>query len=253
MKNETAIFLLAVQFLTRCPVPFANLYTPDRLAASARYYPLVGFLVGAMCAFLFWVGAFVFPTALALALSIAAGLLLTGAFHEDGLADTFDGIGGGQDRAQVLAIMKDSRLGTFGSLALVMALMLKFASLMALPGSWIILTLVLGHGLSRLSSVLVIATSRYARADGKAKPVVESLSIRSLIVASGTGFAGFGLAVVFLPALALGAGLFGLLVGHIAMRALFERKLQGYTGDTLGAVQQASEIGFYLGMVAWLS
>lgn len=253
MKQQTAIFLLAVQFLTRIPIPTTDLYTAERLNASARYYPLVGFLVGSASAGIFWAASFIFPTLIALALSIAAGLLLTGAFHEDGLADTFDGIGGGHDRDQSLAIMKDSRLGTYGTLALVTALALKFLSLAALPSAWIITALVVSHGTSRLSSIVVVATSTYARADGKAKPVAEDISLQSIVIASLTGIAGIGIAALVLPLAAIAIGLVGLIAGHIGMRLLFERKLRGYTGDTLGAVQQASEIGLYLGLVAWLS
>ncbi len=253
MKQQVAIFLLAVQFLTRIPIRATGLYTAERLTASVRYYPLVGFLVGGLSAGVFWGASFVFPTLIALALAIAAGLLLTGAFHEDGLADTFDGIGGGHDRDQSLAIMKDSRLGTYGTLALITALAIKLLSLVALPSAWIVTALVTGHGASLLSSVIVIATSSYACAEGKAKPVADRLSGSSLIIASVTGLAGIAVATYFLPLAAIGFGLVGLVAGHIGMRLLFERKLGGYTGDTLGAVQQTSEIGLYLGLVAWLS
>nr|WP_070958725.1 adenosylcobinamide-GDP ribazoletransferase [Hyphomonas sp. Mor2] len=253
MKQQAALFLLAVQFLTRIPIPVSIDYSEARMNASARYYPLVGCLVGGVCAAVFWLGALMFPALVALALSIAAGLLLTGAFHEDGLADTFDGIGGGHDRAQSLAIMKDSRLGTYGTLALITALGLKFISLAALPVAWILTALIVSHGLSRLSSVLVIATSTYARTEGKAKPVTEGLTAPGLAVAGVTGIAGLAASLLALPAAAIGVGLIGLIAGHVGMRLLYERKLQGYTGDTLGAVQQASEIGFYLGLVAWIS
>ena len=117
----------------------------------------------------------------------------------------------------------------------------------------IVLALIAGFALSRLSSVLVIATSRYARMEGKAKPVAEHLSVPSLIVGILTSLGAMGLFAYFGSLSALGVGCLGLIVGHFAMRFLFEGKLKGYTGDTLGAVQQASEIGFYLGLVAWLS
>ena len=253
MKNETAIFLLAIQFLTRLPVPASHLYSPDRLNATPRYYPLVGLLLGGMSAAAFWSLNQMLPLSIALLLTMMFGLLITGAFHEDGLADTFDGIGGGQDRESSLAIMKDSRLGTYGTTALMLALALKFASLIALPEGWIVLALIAGFALSRFSSVLVIATSRYARMEGKAKPVAEHLSAPSLIVGILTSLGAMGLVAYFGSVNALGAGCLGLVVGHFAMRLLFEGKLKGYTGDTLGAVQQASEIGFYLGLIAWLS
>ncbi len=253
MKNEVAIFLLSVQFLTRFPVPAANLiFTPERLNASARYYPMVGFIIGGLCAGTFWMLLGLMPEFLALSLSIAVGLLLTGAFHEDGLADTFDGIGGGQDRKHALAIMKDSRLGTYGTLSLGMALSIKFASLSSMPSDWIIIALILGHGVSRLSSVMAIASGHYVHIDGKTKTVAEGISTTSLTVAMMTGLIGVLAASFFLPLYALGVGLIVTGVGHLGMRLFFEPKLGGYTGDTLGAIQQASEIGFYLGLVAWL-
>ena len=253
MKNEAAILLLAMQFLTRIPVSAATLYTTERMKATTRYYPLVGFLIGGFCAGVFWLATLVFPSILALVIAVAAGLILTGGFHEDGLADTFDGIGGGQDRAQALRIMKDSRLGTYGTLALVMALILKLGSLAALPAPWIIAALIGAHGLSRLSSVLVIATSTYARDDGTAKPVADGISAASLAIALVSGLIGFAVMIWWLPLNASAAAVIGLVAGHGLMRLAFERKLQGYTGDTLGAVQQASEIGFYLWLAAWAS
>ncbi|MEO0882642.1 MAG: adenosylcobinamide-GDP ribazoletransferase [Pseudomonadota bacterium] len=252
MKNEGASFLLAIQFLTRLPVPSGAFYSPQRLAAAVRYYPLVGVLVGGVSAGVFLAAATVFPALVAVLFAIAAGLLITGAFHEDGLADTFDGIGGGLSREKALEIMKDSRLGTYGTLALVIALAIKAAALMALPVTLVVAALIAGHGLSRLSSVLVIATSRYVRDEGTGKPVAGGVSAVSLVVAVMISGAVIAIWCIFQPPIVLAWGMGGLAMGHVLMRLFFERKLGGYTGDTLGAVQQASEIGFYLGLVAWV-
>lgn len=252
MREEGASFLLAVQFLTRLPVGSEGLYSPARMAAAVRYYPLVGLFVGGVSAGIFFVSDMVCPTPIAVLLSIAVGLLLTGAFHEDGLADTFDGLGGGLTREKALDIMKDSRLGTYGTLALVIALALKAGALIALTPAMIPFALVAGHGLSRLSSVLVIATSRYVRDKGTGKPVAGGASPASLAVALATGAAMIAAWCVWQMPVALVWAGFGLLLGHLLMRLFFEPKLGGYTGDTLGAVQQGSEIGFYLGLVAWL-
>ena len=252
MRNEGAVFLLAVQFLTRLPIGSAQLYTPERMAASVRYYPLVGAFVGAFSALVFYLATFVFSALVAILFAIVAGLLITGAFHEDGLADTFDGIGGGVTRERALEIMKASRLGTYGTLALITALALKVGALIALPLALVPIALIAGHGLSRLSSVLVIATSRYVRDEGTGKPVAAGISAAGLMIAGLTGLAIMTFWLVFYAPMALLWALAGLLMGHCLMRLLFERKLGGYTGDTLGAVQQVSEIGFYLGLVAWL-
>lgn len=252
MTGEIAKLLLAIQFLTRLPVPGGFTYSEARMAGSVAYYPLVGILIGGICTGIFWLASLVFPQPVSVILSIAAGLLVTGAFHEDGLADTFDGIGGGLTRERSLEIMKDSRLGTFGTAGLGLALALKAAALIALPAPMILLVLPAAHGLSRLSSVLTIATSRYVRGEGKSKPVATGTSPANIAIASLTG-AAIVLAWLYVqPATPLLGGLAGLCAGHLLMRSFFEFKLKGYTGDTLGAVQQASEIGFYLGVLACL-
>ncbi|MBU1286249.1 MAG: adenosylcobinamide-GDP ribazoletransferase [Alphaproteobacteria bacterium] len=252
MKDQVASFLLAVQFLTRLPIPGWLAYTEARMAGSAAYYPLVGVLVGALCSAVFWGASLLFPPLVSIILAIAAGLLLTGAFHEDGLADTFDGIGGGHTRESALEIMRDSRLGTYGTLALVAALGLKAAILTDLPSHLLLYAFPAAHGLSRLSSVITIATSRYVRTEGTGKPVSQGISLPGLLIAGITAAAILLTWIYLLPAAPMLLGLAGLTIGHVAMRAFFEFKLNGYTGDTLGAVQQASEIGFYLGLLAWL-
>lgn len=252
MRGEVATFLLAVQFLTRLPVQSAGLYTPARMAASVRYYPLVGLLIGGIAAGVFWVAYQVFSVPIAVLLSMAASLVLTGAFHEDGLADTFDGIGGGHSPDQSLEIMKDSRIGTYGCTALMIVLGLKAVALSGLSPVLLPITMVAGHSLSRFSSLMVIATSRYVRKEGTGKPVAQGASSISLIIAFATCGLIIALWATLQSPLALAYALGGLVLGHLIMRLFFERKLGGYTGDTLGAVQQLSELGFYLGLLAWL-
>lgn len=253
LARETAVFLLAAQFLTRLPLPADVGFTPERMAAAPRYFPLVGALVGGIGALAFELADALFPQGVAIVLSMAATLLVTGAFHEDGLADMADGVGGGVTRERALAIMRDSRIGTYGACALVIVLALKAAALLSVPPALAPVMLVAGHALSRLSSVVTIATSRYVRDEGTGKPVATGVSgaglLIALLTAAGVG-ALFALASSWQAGL---AALAGLSLGHLAARAAFERKLGGYTGDCLGAVQQVSEVGFYLGALAWLS
>lgn len=251
MKNELATFFTALQFLTRLPSIMPDAYSPKRMTASVRYYPLVGALVGGLSALLFVVADFVLPHLIAVILAVAGGLLMTGAFHEDGLADAMDGVGGGVSREHALAIMKDSRIGAYGALALIVAIALKIAALAVMTPAMLCLALVTAHGLSRLSSVVVIASSRYVRDEGAAKPVADGVSPMALIIAGATGFIILSVGLFFQPVAVLASAVMGLIIGHIAMRFFYERKLGGYTGDALGAVQQASEIGFYLGLGAW--
>ena len=252
MKDEFAKLGLAIQFLTRIRLPVDPNYTPERMAGTPAYYPLVGAMIGGACAGVFWLASLGLPVLVSVLIALAAGLLLTGAFHEDGLADTFDGVGGGLTRETALTIMKDSRIGTYGTAALFVILLLKAAALAAMPGALILVALVASHALSRLSSVLVIATSRYVRDEGTGKPVAAGLSRAGLAIACLTGALVVALWPLVQPFPAMLCGLGGLFIGHALMRLIFEPKLGGYTGDTLGAVQQVSETGFYLGLLVWL-
>lgn len=253
LRFEAAAFCFALQFLTRLPIPKTVTYTPERFAAAPRYYPAVGAVIGGFCAIVYVLCAELLPPAVPVLLSTGAGIMLTGAFHEDGLADTFDGIGGGLTREAALDIMKDSRIGTYGMLALAMTVATKCMCLIFLYGFGLLACLVGAHAVSRFSSIVVLATSTYQRSDGTAKPVSDGISIPSLLC--GGVFAGAAclpLALHLTPQAVL-AALAGTVFGHVGMRLFFERKIGGYTGDTLGAVQQISELGFYLGLLTWLS
>ena len=236
-------------FLTRLPLARVHL-REEHFTEAVRYYPLVGLLVGGVAAAAFAVGAAVGSTAIAAVLAVAATLLATGAFHEDGLADLFDGLGAATPE-RMLEIMRDSRLGTFGAAALFCVLALKIAALVELPTGIALAALLAAHGLSRYSAVLVIATSRYVRGEGTAKPVATGVSRTSMTVAAITALAILGGVALYAgwgAALSLGVGL---VIGQILARSFFERRLGGYTGDCLGAVQQLSELGAYLALAAW--
>lgn len=252
MKNQELVsFALAVQFLTRLPVDVGDRFTPELFARSVRFYPLVGALVGAVGAAIYLVSALVFSHAVAVVCAMVALLALTGAFHEDGLADTFDGLGGGHDRAAKLQIMRDSRLGTYGTAALVSALALRAALLVSLSPEMLPWALVLGQSLSRLSSVLAIRGSAYVRDEGTGKPVAETVDTSALLWVITFGAVFLLAALGAVGGATLCAALLGLAVAHIVLRRWIERHLGGYTGDTLGAIQQVSDIGFLMGWAAW--
>ena len=248
LAEEWAIFLLAVQFLTRLPV--RTEWSDARMAATPRWYPLVGALVGGFAALVYWVAALALPPVLAVLLSVAAGVIVTGALHEDGFADCCDGLGGSASRERALEIMRDSRLGTYGALGLGLLLAIKVASLVALPVWAVPAALIAGHAASRASAVLVMATSTYVRVEGAGSPVAAGPP------GLGVTFGAAGLAclplLVLAPVPAL-AALLGMAIAHIAMRRVFERRLGGYTGDCLGAVQQTGETAFYVVLVGALS
>ncbi len=222
-----------------------------RPAAAVLWYPFVGALIGAFAGGVFWAAHLVFPVTLAVVLATAASLLATGALHEDGFADACDGLGGGATRERALEIMRDSRLGVFGGAGLGLMLAAKVLALAAAPPEAIPWLLVAGHAASRASMGLALATGTYARDHGMAAPLAEAspTGVRIAFTAL-LGGAGACALLVEAPPAALLAGLGGLGLGHLLMRRAYERKLGGYTGDCLGGVQQASELGLYLGAAA---
>jgi adenosylcobinamide-GDP ribazoletransferase len=249
LRGEAALFGLAWQFLTRLPAPGRVGYSPERMAAAMRYFPAVGAAVGLIGAAVLLAAAIVLPTTPAVLLATTAVVAATGGLHEDGLADTFDGLGAGE---RALEAMRDSRIGTWGVLALVLVLALKVGALAAMPTAVAAAALVAGHAVSRLSMVVVVATSRYVRPDGAGTFTMGGIDAAGFAVAAAAGLACLvGLAVVAGGGAAL-AGLLGVAVGHLLSRGLYEPRLGGYTGDCLGATQQLGEAGLYLGVVAWL-
>lgn len=250
LREELSIAGLAVQFLTRLPVPDPG-WSEERMAATPRWYAAVGALVGALSGLIFFCAQFLVPVPLAAVFATAGGILITGAFHEDGLADSADGLGGGSSREKALEIMRDSRLGTYGTLALVLVILAKISALAAMP-MLAPVALIAGHAISRWSTLWIMARMEYARDHGTGKPVAAGIGPGGLAFAAVCAMMALAPLVWMAGPLAACAGLFGAALGHLSMRSRFSRKLGGYTGDTLGAVQQMSEIGFYLGVVAWL-
>ncbi|CAN7215155.1 adenosylcobinamide-GDP ribazoletransferase [Phenylobacterium sp. LjRoot164] len=249
--RQLRLFLCAVQFLTRVPTPALAGFEPDWISRSARYFPLVGLLVGGVSAAVFWGASQLWTGALPALLAIGVGVLVTGAFHEDGLADTCDGLGGGGSPERRLEIMKDSRIGTYGALGLGLVLATKAAALATLPaglGAW---TLVAAHAGGRGASVLAMRALAYVRDidGGKWKPAPSDLGFWEVLAA--VTFAALPLALS--PA---GVVFQGLLAGALLalMLALVARRLLGgYTGDVLGAIEQVFELGFTLGVAAALA
>lgn len=265
MKKQWRNFLLALGFFTRIPVPSFIDFKETDLNHSVKYFPLVGCLVGLIGVATFYLAMQVFTHSIAVLISMAATIFSTGAFHEDGLADSADGLGGGWAREQVLTIMQDSRLGTYGAIALFMVLMAKYQLLTAMHADTVMAVLICAHALSRLAAVWLMAALPYAKADthysAKAKPSATQVSRSDLWLANVFGL----LPLLLLLALIQNslanwrATLSFALLALAAVgatwwwwRLLLKRKIGGYTGDTLGAIQQLSEIMFYLASLTWL-
>lgn len=234
--------------LTRLPLRYDGQIGAAEHAGALRFYPVIGVIVGLAAAGAYWLAQTLgLPPLLAGLVAVAATALLTGAFHEDGLADLADGFGGGADRQRKLEIMRDSRIGAYGALALIFSVALRAGALAALATPTAVTSaLIAAHCLSRALLPSAMALLPPARESGLAasvdRPGVQQVAIALLIA---------GAAVIFVlgPELGLTAIVIGSL-GAGAVLMLARSQIGGYTGDVLGAVQQAGEIAVLLSLVA---
>lgn len=253
--NELVTLGTALMFLTRLPVGKLCSGESAVLARATRYFPLVGALVGGILALALTGLMTLFPASVAVALMLVLAVLLTGAFHEDGLADVADSAGAFELDAK-LEIMRDSRLGTYGALALILSMLVKFVTLSALVEINLgacVAALIAAHVLSRWGSVWLMATCAYARPEAANKVVAEGVNARRLLECSVW-------AVLLLMPLALlvsAATIYAALpVAWLVVTlsgSRFKKVLGGITGDCLGAANQLVEIAVYLWILAVLS
>lgn len=249
MRRKMVLFFAALRFFTRIPVPAWVDHSAEQLNHAARWFPAVGWIVGGIGTAVTLAAWQVWTSPIAVLLGMGATLLVTGAFHEDGLTDTLDGLGGGWTREEVLRIMKDSRIGSYGAIGLALVLLLKFEALVQLAGvsPWLSFAaaLVAGHAVSRFASTTLIFFLDYAREEGKAKPLATRLGRGELAFAALWGLA--PAALLPLPQAAVALALVSLVTLFAA--STFVKRIGGYTGDCLGAAQQLTEITFYLGLL----
>ncbi len=263
MKKEATIFLTAIMFLTRLPVPKNIDHSATYLQKSPKYFPFVGSIVALLSIIPFVLLHKFIATDIAIIAMMITSILTTGCFHEDGFADTCDAFGGGWTKEKILAIMKDSRLGTYGVAGLVLMLATKFLVLKELITFLsftqnteiqlyilFIAIVMAAHSSSRLMSILVIQSQQYVTADdgSKSKPLAsKKLNATELLVA--IFFALFP--CIMLPLGSLFA-LPAMLIATYLMANYFNKWIGGYTGDCLGTVQQVTEIVFYFSiLIVW--
>ncbi len=266
ISNEVHIFLTAVMFLTRIRVPKHIDHSPEYLQKSPRYFPVIGWIVGSISVLFFLVARRYTSNDIAILASMITSILLTGAFHEDGFADSCDGFGGGWTKEKILQIMKDSRIGSFGAIGLWVILSTKFLLLKELPQytpdlenptsniffnfRFFIAIIIVAHTLSRLMPIWVIRFSTYVTDDqfSKSKPLASAkLSMGSFLLANLLGLLPFVLlSWQFLFAIV------PVIYATYELTRYFQKWIGGYTGDCLGAVQQVTEVVFYLSaLVVW--
>ena len=243
MKEEIRVFFTALMFYTRIPCPSWIDHSDDYINKATRYFPLIGWIVGGSSALMIYVLHFVFPVPICIVFSLATSILITGAFHEDGFADVCDGFGGGWTKEKILDIMKDSRVGAYGVVGLIVLFTLKIFTLIELMNFdlWFCLKAsILAHVISRFSAVTMIFTHEYAREDAtsKIKPIAKKLNTTNLLIS----------AVWLIPAFLLFQNYWFLLVFipvylmKMYLASYFTKWVGGYTGDCLGATQQVTEV-----------
>lgn len=250
IKKEVYRFLAAIVFFTRIPVPRSIKLTDEHFNKSARYLTWVGLIIASAGVLILYLGLRIFPVSVALIITLLINTLITGALHEDGLADFCDGFGGGYDKTRILEIMKDSNSGSYGIIALILSYALRYLSLLAMPVNFLIHFYMLAAILSRFTLVLTMYQYSYARLNGNGKSgiVSKSISISDVIIAA--------IPILLLPFLISEYSVLLLLIPvwitQIIMSRYIHRKIGGYTGDCLGAMQQITEIVFYLSALVWL-
>ena len=251
VKRELTLFFTALMFYTRIPCPKWVGHSSGQLNEATRYFPLMGWIVGGSMAGTIYLALHLLPLSVSILLGLGVGILMTGAFHEDGWADVCDGFGGGWTKEQILLIMKDSRLGTYGTMGLLLLLGTKFWVLYEIGQRsmpLLLATIVASHSVSRGLAATFIRTHSYVRDDvgSKAKPIAQRLSLTNLWIASGLALVPL---VAFPHALfvlsVLPAGLMRIYLGYY-----FKRWIGGYTGDCLGATQQLCEFTMILSVLA---
>jgi len=244
MKKQLRILFTSVMFYTRIPVPRRTGFSKENLNKATGYFPFVGIMVGAIGGTIYWAAQHILPVSVSVLLCMITTILITGAFHEDAISDFCDGFGGGYSQEQILNIMKDSRIGTYGAIGLIMVLLSRYVLLSNIETAKFLAVIIAGNALSRLNAVFVIFSSEYVRNDetSKSKPVGEKHGIFTLMLAIVFGL----IPMIFIPFISTIIIISALIVTFLVFRWYIIKILGGYTGDVLGAIQQISELVFYL-------
>lgn len=244
MNKELRVFFTGLMFYTRIPVPNSTGFSEDNLNKGTGYFPFIGIIVGAVGAAIFSLSNILLPVEISIIISFVSMVLLTGAFHEDAISDFCDGFGGGYGKEMILSIMKDSRIGTYGAVALILLFFSKFFILTEVNTAKIPLLLIAAHAFSRLNPVFLIFSSRYVSSNdtAKSKPIGKKASYARLFIAIAFGV----LPLIFLSWVFMPFVFFVEFMLLFLFRAYIHKQIGGYTGDVLGALQQISEVVFYL-------
>jgi len=235
-------FLLAVQFLTRLPVPNRLATTEEELGRAAAFFPLVGVIVGGSTAGVYLLALRVVSVPVAVLIALVFAAFITSGFHEDGLADTFDGLGGGWTKERALEIMRDSRIGTYGALALIFLVLGKFIILTEVGSQQVWRWLIVAHVAARWTVLPLCRWLPYARPEGQGKLVAKQITFSALIIGSLT----FLLTLLLFPWRTALIAVAVTIAVTFTSGLYYKRRLGGITGDCLGATNQLTELLMYL-------
>jgi adenosylcobinamide-GDP ribazoletransferase len=257
LKKEIHYFFNALMFFTRIPCPNWLIYNEEYLNKSRKYFPLIGWIVGGISALVFWGSSYLFSAPICILLSIIATVWTTGAFHEDGFTDVCDSFGGGWGKEQILTIMKDSRIGAYGVIGVILLVMLKFFALYEIAQNeviqkdfiFLLVVMINAHTTSRFIASTFVHTHEYVQDLDKSKvrPIAtKQLSWIEMLFSFVIAAIPFALFQHWIFVFALPISY----VSKIYLGYYFKKHIGGYTGDCLGATQQISEVVFYLAVIA---
>lgn len=240
IKPNWQHFWLAISFYTRLPCSKSLDYS--QLPQATIYLPLIGWLVGSASGLIFYLTTFLWSPTVAILIAVMGGILMTGAFHEDGFADVCDGFGGGYDKTRILSIMKDSAIGVYGALGLGLLLSLKISTLLSFSSEKLPVIFISAHSISRLMPLFLMRFYDYARLENsKSQIAIYQPTCKALFFASTCAILPLFLLPIICWLVLLPMGFITLFLGRY-----FYKNIGGYTGDCLGAVQQICETIFYL-------
>jgi adenosylcobinamide-GDP ribazoletransferase len=240
-EKSSLSFLAALQFLTSIPVAINRELGPAQLGRATAWFPAVGLIIGGMLALLNWLLGLILPTSVVNALLIVALVMVTGALHLDGFADTCDGLAGHKPAEERWKVMRDSRTGAFGAVGIALLLLVKYISLNNVPHDWMYPTLVIMPVVSRWAMVYAVFAFRYARPEGLGKAYKEATRWPQLLLATILALA---VAAVLYPAFSFTGFILtaAILVITTLLALYFKAKFAGLTGDTYGAINEVAEV-----------
>ena len=248
IKRQIEILFASILYFTRIPLPHIFQYKPEIVNRAIIYFPVIGLLIALMSGYLIIGLDAILPYNIAVILTMVFNVMITGALHNDGLADVADGFGGGWKKEQILTIMKDSHIGAYGTIALILFFITEYATIISIPVYDIVLLFMFAHVVSRTMSALTVFVGKYARINdstSRAADVAKPMKLSSFL------FALIPLVAILVPYIKLlWIPTIVVVVVWFLLFIYFKRRIGGYTGDCLGTIQQITYLTSLITIVA---